>query len=120
MEDVTWKYYQVCEQITHLNELKAELEAEILKEAGIQDWQNNLDAGTSNFEINEYADLKITRSNKFAVDQDKASKLSVDCWRVKYELDKRKFDELPDFVKSEVEKVLTIKPNKPVLKINLK
>ena len=120
MEDVTWKYYQVCEQITHLNVLKAELEAEILKESGLQDWQNNLDCGTSNFEINEHAALKVTRSNKFLVDQDKASKLSVDCWRVKYELDKRKFDELPDFVKNEVEKVLTIKPNKPILKINLK
>ena len=120
MEDVTWKYYQVCEQIAHLNELKAELEAEILKEAGLQDWQNNLDRGTSNFEINEHAALKVTRSNNFVVDQDKASNLHVDCWRVKYELDKRKFDELPDSVKSEVEKVLTIKPNKPFLKINLK
>lgn len=120
MEDVAWKYYQVCEQIAHLNELKAELEAEILKEVGLQDWQNDLDAGASNFKINDHADLKITRSNKFAVDQDKASKLSVDCWRVKYELDKRKFDELPDFVKSEVEKLLTIKPNKPIVKINLK
>ena len=120
MEELTWKYYQVCEQIAHLNELKAELEAEILKERGFSNWQNNLDAGTSNFEINEFATLKITRSNKFVVDQDKASKLSVNCWRVKYELDKRRFDELPDFVKSEVEKVLTIKPNKPTLKINLK
>ena len=120
MEDLTWKYYQVCEQIAHLNELKDELEVEILKEAGFQDWQNNLNAGTSNFEINEHAALKVTRSNKFVVNQDKASKLSVDCWRVKYELDKRKFDELPDFVKGEVEKVLTIKPNKPIVKINLK
>ena len=120
MENVTWKYYQVCEQIAHLNELKAELEAEILKEVGLQDWQNNLDAGTSNFEINEFAALKVTRSNKFVVDQEKAAKLSVDCWRVQYELDKRKFDELPDFVKSEVDKVLTIKPNKPIVKINLK
>ena len=120
MEKLTWNYYQVCEQITHLNKLKAELEVEILKLQGFSNWENNLDAGTSNFEINEHASLKVTRSNKFVVDQDKASKLHVDCWRVKYELDKRKFDELPDFVKNEVEKVLTIKPNKPILKINLK
>lgn len=120
MEDVTWKYYQVCEQIAHLNELKVELEAKILKEVGLQDWQNNLDAGTSNFEINEHAALKITRSNKFTVNQEKAAKLHVDCWRVKYEVDKRKFDELPGFVKSEVEKIITIKPNKPIVKINLK
>ena len=120
MEELTWKYYKVCEQIAHLNELKSELEAEILKEVGFSEWENNLEAGTSNFEINEHAALKVTRSNKFVVNQEKASKLSVDCWRVKYELDKRKFDKLPDSVKGEVEKVLTIKPNKPIVKINLK
>ena len=121
-EELTYEYYQVCEQIQAAQEAKVKLEEEILAHhtVGMSDWKNSIDTGTSNFDINEHAKLRIVRSNKVTVNADTARSLGIDCWRTKLELDKRKFDALSDDNKALASDAITIEPGKPSLKIILK
>ena len=121
-ETLTYEYYQVVEQIRNLTDLKGELEKQIIDHpsVGMSDWQDSLESGVKNFEINEFAKLKIVRSNKVKVDAEIANSLGLDCWREKIELDKRKFDALSDEEKALAESALTIEPAKPSVSIILK
>ena len=119
---LTYEYYQVVEQIRRLTNLKGELEKQIINHhsVGMSDWEDNLETGVKNFEINEFAKLKIVRTNKVKVDAAIANSLGLDCRREKIELDKRKFDALSDDEKALAESALTIEPVKPSVSIVLK
>ena len=119
---LTYEYYKVAEKIMHLTNLKGELEKQIINHpsVGMSDWEDSLESGVKNFEINEYAKLKIVRSNKVKVDAEIANSLGLDCWREKIELDKRKFDALSDDEKALAESAITIEPAKPSVSIVLK
>ena len=121
-ETLTYEYYQVVEQIRRLTDLKGELEKQIINHpsVGMSDWKDSLESGVKNFEINEFAKLKIVRTNKVKVDAEIANSLGLDCWREKIELDKRKFDALSDEEKVLAENALTIEPAKPSVSIVLK
>ena len=122
IETLTYEYYQAVEQIRRLTDLKGELEKQIINHpsVGMSDWEDSLESGVKNFEINEFAKLKIVRSNKVKVDAEIANSLGLDCWREKIELDKRKFDALSDDEKALAESALTIEPVKPSVSIVLK
>ena len=119
---LTYEYYQAVEQIRRFTDLKGELEKQIINHpsVGMSDWEESIETGTKNFEINEFAKLKIVRANKVKVDAEIANSLGLDCWREKLELDKRKFDALSDDEKALVESALTIEPSKPSVSIVLK
>ena len=121
-ETLTYEYYQAVEQIRHLTDLKGELEKQIINHpsVGMSDWKDSLESGVKNFEINEFAKLKIVRANKVKVDAEIANSLGLDCWREKIELDKRKFDALSDAEKALAESAITIEPVKPSVSIVLK
>ena len=121
-ETLTYEFYQVVEQIRHLTDLKCELEKQIINHpsVGMSDWEDSLESGVKNFEINEFAKLKIVRANKVKVDAEIANSLGLDCWREKIELDKRKFDALSDEEKALAESAITIEPAKPSVSILLK
>ena len=125
MKDIgtlTYEYYQVVEHIRRLTDLKGELEKQIINHpsVGMSDWKDSLESGVKNFEINEFAKLKIVRANKVKVDAEIANSLGLDCWREKIELDKRKFDALNDEEKALAESAITIEPAKPSVSILLK
>ena len=121
-QSLTYEYYQVVEQIRNLTCLKGELEKQIINHpsVGMSGWKDSLETGVKNFEINEFAKLKIVRTNKVKVDAEIANSLGLDCWRKKIELDKRKFDALSDEGKALAESALTIEPAKPSVSIILK
>ena len=122
IETLTYEYYQAVEQIRRLTDLKGELEKQIINHpsVGMSDWKDSLESGVKNFEINEFAKLKIVRANKVKVDAEIANSLGLDCWREKIELDKRKFDALSDEEKALAESAITIEPAKPSVSIVLK
>ena len=82
---LTYEYYQVVDALRRLTDLKGDLEKQIINHpsVGMSGWEDNLETGVKNFEINEFAKLKIVRTNKGKIDAEIANSLGLDCWRKK-------------------------------------
>lgn len=95
---------------------KRSLEKEIL-DAQVEIYTNfkkeldSMETGTFNREQDGYK-VKIVKKNTITVDQKMAEAVGM-AFKVKYSLDKKKFDSLSDEQKSAVEDCLTLKPAKP-------
>lgn len=107
--DLIWQWHESKQALDEMKKTEMDLRAQVVKAMG--DGRHNLGHG---------AVLTVSTPERIAVDSTMAASMDGGPWRVKYDLDKSKYNRLSDNEKAAYNTAITTKPGAPVVKFEIK